>query len=271
MSRYWVLVQTKLQKLENLMCLEQDEQLLGYIKRETRFVLERCNRLLNCISSTVMHLFSHLLSLVVGECELLEEIFESTDYESDNKVQYELQSLKLFSLPKMKHIWKNHGQRFCFQNLTWITISRCHDLKYVFPDISIVKSLPRWFSLVVSECNKMEEIIQCECDSNFSRGEEEQQQLNKAKIIFSTFIIIRLRKLPRLNCFLHSTFYCYVELLICRAITIQECPKMKEFCSQGNVYTPSLSYLRVEGTMYVDYDVDGVLNEVMRQRKGSED
>jgi hypothetical protein len=128
-----------------------DEELLGYIKRVTRLGIVNCHNLLNCIPSNMMQLFSHLKNLTVGECECLEEIFES----NDSMLQCELEDLELFSLPKLKHIWKNHGQVIGFECLAMITIKQCSDLEYVFPDVSIATSLPKLGMISVSECEKI--------------------------------------------------------------------------------------------------------------------
>jgi hypothetical protein len=99
----------------------------------------------------MMQSFSHVKHLTVGECECLEEIFEL----NDSMLQCELEDLELFSLPKLKHIWKNHGQVIGFECLAMITIKQCSDLEYVFPDVSIATSLPKLGMISVSECEKI--------------------------------------------------------------------------------------------------------------------
>ena len=149
-------MQVELQKLEILTCTEQHQyqHLLAYITRETSLELDSCDKLLNCFPSNMMHLFHHIIELRVQECKCLEVIFES-----NNCGVMELSQLELHSLPKLKHIWRNHGLILGFQKMSCLIISECHDLKFVFPNASIARSLPQLSQLEVSECNKMEETI----------------------------------------------------------------------------------------------------------------
>ncbi|XP_061355976.1 uncharacterized protein LOC133300448 [Gastrolobium bilobum] len=248
----------ELQKLDTFKGIEQDEGLLGYITRESDLVIESCEKLLNCIPSNMSHLFSHLWYLTVRECGSLDEIFESTndhyEYERDSIIQYELRYIKLDRLPKLKHIWKNHGRVLGFQNLTHLIIKQCHGMKYVFPDVSMVGSLR---ILEVSECNKMEEIVQSNSNSNSVESKE-------AKIVFPSLEYIKLEKLPNLTCFSPSSCSCYFELPECQRITVKECPKMETFSYDGPVYTPTLGSLFLE---HMKFGRDEELNEVIRRRK----
>jgi hypothetical protein len=69
----------------------------------------------------------------------------------------------LFYLPKLKHIWKNHGQILGFECLGRIGTVQCNDLEYAFPDVSMVTTLPNLVFIGVSECEKMKEIIGNNC------------------------------------------------------------------------------------------------------------
>ncbi|KAK2363098.1 hypothetical protein QL285_088111 [Trifolium repens] len=111
----------ELQKLETFR--DVDEELLGYIKRETWLRISNCHKLLNCIpSNMMMHLFSHLESLVLHECDCLEEMFET----NDSMLRCEVELLNLFDLPKLKHIWKNPGQILGFECMEMIGIYHCN-------------------------------------------------------------------------------------------------------------------------------------------------
>ena len=159
----------------------------------------------------------------------------------------------LHSLSKLKHIWRNHGPIVGFENLIDLMISECHDLKFVFP-VSVAKSLPHLKQLEVGECNKMEEIIQNDNNSNSIS--------KRAKIIFPALQVIQLQKLPQLYCFCSSSFY--FELPECQGIVIEECPKMETFCYEI-LYTPSLWRFRMEGTEF-DYveEVNEMIQEIRR-------
>ena len=242
-------MQVELQNLETFRCIGQHQYqyLLGYITRERSLVLESCHKLLNCIPSDMMHLFQHLKALEVRQCGCLEEIFESIDYEGT-----ELYWLELHSLPKLKHIWRNHGSILGFQNLSHLIISECHDLKYVFPHVSAASSLRSLRLLKVRECNKMEEIILNNNNNNSSMPKT-------AMIIFKHLFEIDLKKLPKLNCFCQSSFF--FELPSCQFINIEECPKMKTFC-HGTLYAPGLRSFSVDGRQV---GPEKKLNEVIQE------
>jgi len=199
----------------------------------------------------MMQLFSHLKELTVKECECLEEIFES----NDSMLQCELESLHLSSLPKLKNIWKSHGQIIGFECLTHILIKQCNDLEYVLPNVSLVTSLPNLYYIDVSECEKMKAIIGNNCNpNNFVQ--------QKAKIIFPSLGLIELAELPSLKWFSQSSFPSYVEMPRCEYITIEDCPKMKTFWYEGILYTPDLDGIYVENT---EFDKDEDVNEVIQR------
>jgi len=194
----------------------------------------------------------------VEECECLEEIFES----NDSMLEYRLSNvgecvyLNLYSLPKLKHIWKSPGQILGFPNLEYIFIMQCNDLKYVFPDVSIATSLPKLWRIDVSECKKIEEIIGNDCNH------VEPQQQKAKKFIFPSLEDIVLGKLPNLKCFCRSSFSCYVEMPRCHLLKIEDCPKMKTFWYNGILYTPRLDGFYVEN---LPVDIDEDVNEVMQR------
>jgi len=240
-------VQVELQKLETFK--DMDEELLGYIKRVTHLDIVNCHKLLNCIPSNMMHLFSHLEKLSVNKCEYLEEIFESTD----SMLQWELVFLKLFSLPKLKHIWKNHCQGF--ECLQYLNIKDCNDLEYVLPDVSVLTSIPYLWLIDVYKCQKMKQIIGNNCNPT-----DCVQQ--KAKIKFPKLLNIELQKLPSLKCFSQSSFPCYIEMPKCQKIIIEDCPEMKTFWFEGILYTPGLNHLSVKNTKFDKYED---VNEVIQR------
>lgn len=211
----------KLQKLETFRGIEGDELFVGYVKTITKLDLENCHMLLNCIPSNVMHLFSHVSCLTAQGCNRLKDIFEPND------------------------------QILGFQNLQRITIKQCHDLKYVFPNVSMATSLPCLVELEVYNCDKLVEII----------GNNEQEQQQTKVIVFASLTKIELGELPSLKCFCRSSFPCYVEMPKCSGIGIQFCPEMETFWPNGTLYTPFLEHLYVENTKI---DGDEEVNEVMK-------
>ncbi|MED6139054.1 hypothetical protein PIB30_080271 [Stylosanthes scabra] len=235
----------ELQRLDTLACIEQDgyQHLLAYVLRSRKLILDSCHKLITCIPSDTKNrlLFQHLEELNVEHCECLQVIFESNDFGGT-----ELTSMRLSSLP-------NPGPLSSFTNLKMLRISECHDMKFVFPNVSVAMNLSGLSELTVWECNQMEEIIQKEnVDNSFISKVD--------KVIFPKLYEIKLEKLPELNCFCKSSF-CY-ELSSCKRIYIKECPKMETFCS-GTLCAPKLEDFRVEG---MKCDVEENINEEIKGR-----
>ncbi|MED6171951.1 hypothetical protein PIB30_045710 [Stylosanthes scabra] len=244
----------ELQGLDSLACIEKDgyQHLLAYVMWERELILESCHKLTTCFPSDMKNrlLFQHLEQLYVEDCECLRVIFESNDFGGT-----ELSSMRLSSLPKLKYIWRGHpGPLSSFTNLKSLHIKECHDMKFVFPNVSVAMSLSRLRSLTVKKCNQMEEIIQKENVENSFLSKED-------KVIFPELYKIVLKKLPELSCFCKSSFR--YELSSCEQLNIYECPKMKIFCT-GTLCAPQLEYFRVEG---MECDVDENINEVIQGRQ----
>ncbi|MED6204758.1 hypothetical protein PIB30_011996 [Stylosanthes scabra] len=241
----------ELQRLDTLACIEQDgyQHLLAYILRSRKLILDSCHKLITCIPSDMKNrlLFHHLEELNVEHCECLQVIFESNDFGGT-----ELSSMRLSSLPKLKHIWRGlPGPLSSFTNLQYLTVKECHDMKFVFPNVSVAMNLSSLSQLIVSECNQMEEIIQKEnVDNSFLSKED--------KVIFSALKYIDLEKLPELRYFCKSSFR--YELSSCTQIDIKECHKMETFCS-GTLCAPKLERIHVEG---MKWDGNENINEVIK-------
>jgi hypothetical protein len=227
-----------------------DQELIGYIKGLTRLDIVNCHNLLSCIPSNMMQLFSHLNTLSVDECDCLKEIFETNDY----MLKCELSFLRLFSLPKLKHIWKNQGGQIVgFECLQKIFIEWCNDLEHVFPDVSEVKSLPNLYKISVRNCEKMKKIIGNNCNPINYLG-------HNAKIKFPKSLTdISLIGLPSLECFGQSNFPCYVEMSNCNWLWIGGCPEMKTFWLDGILYTPDLKKFYVDVNEFNNEDVNEVI------------
>ncbi|PNX61583.1 putative disease resistance protein, partial [Trifolium pratense] len=161
-----------------------------------------------------------------------------------------LHNLYLSSLPKLKHLWKNHGHILGFKCLRGIIIKHCNDLVHVFPDVSLVTSLPNLDRIDVFACEKMKEIIGNNC----------AQQ--KAKIKFPHLTGITLENLPSLECFHQSSFPCYVEMPHCMSISITNCPEMKTFWHDGILYTPMLPYSSVDS--HFEYECKDINEMILR-------
>ncbi|MED6211293.1 hypothetical protein PIB30_072338 [Stylosanthes scabra] len=247
----------ELQEVETFEGIDEKPQykhLVAYMSRVTSLQLENCNKLLKCVPSNTIHslLFQHLEQLHVQQCQIMEVVFEGNSTGIDKS---ELERMELRSLPKLKHIWRNNNSVIKgFENLTYLIISGCHDLKFVFADESVARSLPNLEELEVDECEEMEEIIE-----NNNNNKIVKQKV--AKIIFPSLGSIKLKKLSKLKWFCSISSVCF-ELPRCKCIEIKECPKMESFC-HAPLYTPWLSTIKVDEA---ECDRHEEVNETIRQR-----
>lgn len=211
---------------------EQDKPLLDYLSKQTLLDLENCDKLLNCIPSIMIHRFQHIKVLQVQECGSLVEIFESEGVDSNegnnSLLQYEIHKLRLYSLPKLMHIWKNHGGILGFQNLKKLDVGSCNNLKNVIPP-SILRSLLQLEEISIYECETMEEIVA-------------NEETNEPMIILPKLSSLVLNHLSSLRCFYAGS--CSIELTSCDRIIIREC-SMQIFCC-GTVSTPKLKTFEFE-------------------------
>ncbi|KAK4284302.1 hypothetical protein QN277_001156 [Acacia crassicarpa] len=224
-------LKSALQRSETINWIEQDEILLGYLTRVTELVVEGCEKLLNCVPSNMLHRLQHLKQLKVRECCSLVEIFESEGVAEANEdeehadattlYEYNLQEINLYSLPKLMHIWKNHGEVVLgFQNLKKLNIGCCDGLSSVFPP-SIARTLVLLQELSVYECEKIEEMVTKEEEAEFNKA-------NNKNIVFPELRWLTLYRLPNLKCFCSSNYQ--FEMPSCRDVTIKDCSKMETCC-----------------------------------------
>ncbi|KAJ4721505.1 Disease resistance protein [Melia azedarach] len=108
-----------------------------------------------------------------------------------NAVVSQLSELKIFYLPKLKHIWNKDPQKVVsFQNLKDISIDRCRGLKDVFPT-SIASSLSQLKSLDISKCG-VEKIV-------FVADQGGAETINR--FVFPRVETLKLVNLPNLTKF----------------------------------------------------------------------
>ncbi|PQQ07820.1 putative disease resistance protein [Prunus yedoensis var. nudiflora] len=139
--------------------------------------------------------YNNLERLDVGSCESLEVVFqlkgpeavESHNVQAFNKLCY----LSLYKLPSLMHVWKTGGSQHItgFGNLTFLSVSRCGSLRYLFLS-TIAKLLVSLKDLEVLKCEKMEQVI-AKADTECADQEITFPQLNS----------MTLEDLPNLICF----------------------------------------------------------------------
>ncbi|XWS42673.1 hypothetical protein CRYUN_Cryun16bG0034300 [Craigia yunnanensis] len=146
----------------------------------------------------------------------------------DQKVLFpNIEALDLYSIP-IEQLW--HDQlpilSFGVQNLTSLELRRCHNLKNLFTS-SMVKSFVQLKTLVVEDCNKIEEVI------IITEGLVEEERMRK--MVFPKLDYLILRNLPNLKRFCFGN---PIEFPFLRELKIDECPVLNTFhCDSTSVGT----------------------------------
>ena len=111
-----------------------------------------------------------------------------------------------------------------FQNLTRLTVQRCHKLKYIF-SASMIESLKQLQHLDIRFCEDLQEII----------SENRADQVIPY-FVFPQLTTLKLQDLPKLRCLytvMHTSEWPALEILL-----VHGCDKLKIFAadlSQNNV------------------------------------
>ena len=188
-----------------------------------------------------LHVFRHSF---VGEiCPY--ELFDKEGYLEG------LRELDLSEMDYLLHLWNENSQPgSTFQNLVSLNVSKCGRLKNLVPSSisfqnleslevckchglsclvtpSVAKSLVRLWKLVITECNKMTEIVSD--DGGDEAGHE---------ISFSRLGRLELHSLPNLKGFNLSNRSMRFPLL--KDVIVSGCPELKIF-SNGVLSTPRLT------------------------------
>ena len=162
-----------------------------------------------------------------------------------------MRELKLSEMPNLLYLWNENSQpggtfqnleilevskcgrlknlvpsSKSFQNLHDLEVSECHGLSYLVAS-STAKSLVQLWKLVITECNRMTEIVRDE-------GKDEA----KEEISFSQLKYLELHYLPSLNGFNLSNHTIRFPSLT--EVIVTGCPELKIF-SYGALSTPQLT------------------------------
>ncbi|KAL4318537.1 hypothetical protein GQ457_18G005070 [Hibiscus cannabinus] len=133
-----------------------------------------------------------------------------------------LEELKLDSMSGIEKIWHVDVQlplmSFDAQSLTILEVRECHKLKNVFTS-SMVKTFVQLKTLVVSDCNEMEEVIEGGLTT------EKEGINNRSTRVFPKLDSLELGNLPRFKRFCCSSNS--VEFLSLRSLKIWSCHILK--------------------------------------------
>ncbi|TYJ11199.1 hypothetical protein E1A91_A11G258800v1 [Gossypium mustelinum] len=174
-----------------------DDQLLTVSL--TSLQVHCCSELKYVFTSSMVESFVNLKTLVVGDCDEMEDIIEGIlggEERINNSISVfpKLDSVALYNLLNLKR-W--HDDQLLtvscgVQNLTHLEVSNCHKLKCVFTS-SMVKSFVNLKTLKVRHCNEMEDIIE-----GILGGEE---RINNSIKVFPNLTVLVLTHLPNLKRF----------------------------------------------------------------------
>ncbi|XP_022719667.1 uncharacterized protein LOC111277500 [Durio zibethinus] len=230
--------------------------------------VKSCHNLKNVFTSSMVKSFVQLKTLVVVQCEEMEEIITVSAKEERNNIMVfpKLESLDLYFLPNLKRfcyginpiefpvlrelrifncsllntsivvfpaikelvlesmsriekLWDDKlpavARSFGFQNLSSLEVKSCHNLKNVFTS-SMVKRFVQLKTLVVVQCEEMEEII------TISAEEERNKAMVFPKLDY--LYLDGLSNLRRFSCGINP-----IKFPVLRKLKITECPALSTF------------------------------------------
>ncbi|KAK5786366.1 hypothetical protein PVK06_041002 [Gossypium arboreum] len=150
-----------------------------------------CNDILTIFPSIKEWNFQGLETLIVFNCDSLQNIFES----SDIKVGTQLRRLYVSHLPKLKHVWNEDSQsNLTFENIRNVYIQDCWCLKSLFP-ASVAKGLKQLVDLTIDSCG-LEVVV----------SEEKVQNQHVNEFEFPEVCSLTLQNLPELKCFYPAAY-----------------------------------------------------------------
>ncbi|KAI8567219.1 hypothetical protein RHMOL_Rhmol02G0103900 [Rhododendron molle] len=150
----------KVRYLRNLERIGHGPLSLGSLSKLIQFTMSDCNNLLCVFPSELLPILRDLETLEVGDCELLEVVFELEagvhSNEPNPEILSSLELVKLYDLPKLSYISKRDPTGFQYiQNLE---INGCDWLRYVFAP-TVTKSIPQLRTLEISSCRMLLRIV----------------------------------------------------------------------------------------------------------------
>ncbi|KAH9687056.1 AAA domain-containing protein [Citrus sinensis] len=213
------------------------------------FSVRNCNKLKHLFSFSMAKSLLRLQQIKVGLCNNLEMIIglnkETSNFgfkeiiAEDDPVQKAilpgLEELELDRLATIEKVWPDQFEGMsCCQNLTKVTVERCHRLKYLINLLTF--SMPESFVnleiMKIVDCKMIEEIIKSQV------GIEA-----KHCIVFRKLKYLRLDCLPSLTSFSSSNYT--LEFPFLKQVVVRQCPKMKIFSQGGLLHTPMLNKVQL--------------------------
>ncbi|KAE8010112.1 hypothetical protein FH972_006505 [Carpinus fangiana] len=176
-----------------------------------------CENLVNIFRSDMLERFKSLEELTVGDCGSLQEVFEVQGINA--------KETQVVTSKEPKPI-------FSFQNLRRVHVSRCRNLKSLFPAF-VATCLTQLEKLVMVDCKVLEEIV---------AGNEAEQPI--AKLVFSRVTVLHLVQLPFLRWFypgVHTSEWPKLKNML-----VAKCPRVEIFASGLSSFQDILGQSHVE-------------------------
>ncbi|KAF7840440.1 putative disease resistance protein [Senna tora] len=219
-----------------------------------------------------LHRFPYLQQLRVEHC-CFEEILPSQQQIASFKQLY------VRYLDQLKTIWNDDSQlqpihqdlerldvKCCcslikltpsfasLENLTYLKVSGCHQLIYLVTS-STAKSLVKLYTLMISDCERMEEIV---------RNNESEDNV-ETTITFNKLWLLELSGLTSLKSFCSQNDHTF-EFPDLDNVRISGCDQMKMFCG-GVVETPVLSDVQIdEDEQSLKEDLNKIIELLLSQK-----
>ncbi|XP_065856601.1 uncharacterized protein [Euphorbia lathyris] len=194
---------------------------------------------------------NYLRKVKIAFCDLLKVIFSFKDEHDTTQVLNSLEELELYGLRNLTHIWfRIPSKIMAFQKLQILNLSECHNLSYVFSP-QVAKLLVGLQKLQISRCEKMEEIVSKESDSD-------RKVMDK---IFPQLKALELQHIPNLRIFYAG--FSAMNLPLLEFLKFNDCDKMDSF-SYRSLKTPMLERVQINKHIYSS---TGDLNATLKRLK----
>ncbi|KAI4353813.1 hypothetical protein L6164_002739 [Bauhinia variegata] len=143
-------------------------------------VIEKCRKLVTVFPPYMAGMLKSIDSLMVDGSDSVETLFDIAniiDLPTDGEKDICLRKVSIWSLPNLKHIWNRDPEGILnFQKLQDVMVSRCHNIKNLFP-FSVARGLNQLESLRIYSCDGIEHIMGSRQGSNVDNVAFEFPQL----------------------------------------------------------------------------------------------
>ncbi|XP_051138551.1 probable disease resistance protein At4g27220 [Andrographis paniculata] len=204
--------------------------------------LNDCSTVRKVVNSTASIVFPVLESMWLCRLPRLEEICDGPIPEGSISFR-NLKELTLDCLPLLRHLWKSPNQNVVLDNLCFIHVWMCDNLRNLF-SLAMARGLSQLEMLEIRSCERMEEIFLNE-DENHEQG----------KVTFPKLKRLSLGDLPRL-----ATFFKGIETVEFPRLTyveIDNCPNLASFASDESFHlfcNPKVSFESLKELYIHSYD-----------------